>query len=41
MSALLFGLVVVIGGLFCWVISNSLARLVTNWNLFRYCPRFC
>ena len=34
MWALLFGLVVVIFGLFCWVLSNPLAKLATNWNLF-------
>jgi hypothetical protein len=34
MSALVFGLVVLFGGLFCLAISNPLAKLVTNWNLF-------
>ncbi|MCB5276010.1 hypothetical protein BJG92_03565 [Arthrobacter sp. SO5] len=34
MSALVFGLVVLLGGLFCLAISNPLAKLVTNWNLF-------
>lgn len=34
MSALVFGLVVLLGGLFCLAISNPLAKLVTNWTLF-------
>jgi hypothetical protein len=33
MSALLFGLVVLLGGLLGLAISNPLANLVTNWNL--------
>jgi hypothetical protein len=33
MSALVFGLVVLLGGLFCLAISNPLAKLATNWNL--------
>lgn len=34
MSALVFGVAVLLGGLFCLAISNPLAKLVTNWNLF-------
>lgn len=34
MSALMFGLVVLLGGLFCLAISKPLAKLVTNGNLF-------
>ena len=34
MSALVFGLVILLGGLFGLAISNPLAKLVTNWNLF-------
>lgn len=34
MSALLFGLVAVLMGLFGLAISSPLAKLVTNWNLF-------
>ncbi|MDQ0822303.1 hypothetical protein QFZ69_004619 [Arthrobacter sp. V1I7] len=34
MSALVFGVVVMLGGLFVLAISNPLAKLVTNWNLF-------
>lgn len=31
---LLFGLLVLLMGLFFWAISNPLAKLATNWNLF-------
>ena len=34
MSAIVFGLVVLLGGLLCLAISNPLAKLATNWNLF-------
>ena len=34
MAALMFGLVVLLGGLFCLAISKPLAKLVTNGNLF-------
>jgi len=35
MSAIVFGLVVLLGGLLCLAISNPLAKLATNWNLFK------
>ncbi|MGX5715514.1 hypothetical protein [Arthrobacter sp. MAHUQ-56] len=34
MPALLFGLVVLLGGLLSLAVASPLARLVTNWNLF-------
>lgn len=34
MPALLFGLVVLLGGILSLAVANPLARLVTNWNLF-------
>lgn len=34
MAALLFGLAVVMMGLFCLAVSSPLAKLMTNWNIF-------